>query len=159
LDRRYALVKGCTLAGLTQNVLYIARMLSQGGLHRDDYRGSRKKFVRWEEMTIRQERGSVVALGFVLHLRKASEVLKGRRDVERDSGDVEGEGRESKVNCASPKEEKNPLVPFATCQVAVLALSLLSLSPIHGPSRNNGPTSFSKGDATVRKAQCPLRLN
>jgi hypothetical protein len=64
---------------------------------------------------------------------------------------------------ASPKEGKNPLVPFATCKVAVLALSLTSFSSspsnIHGPSRNDGPTPLSKGDATVRKTQCPLRIH
>lgn len=70
-----------------------------------------------------------------------------------------------RLNCASPKEGKECFGPVcATCQVAVLALSLCvlpfslfsSLSPIHGPGSNNGPTSLSTRDATVRKTKCPL---
>lgn len=40
-----------------------------------------------------------------------------------------------------------------------LSPSLFSLSAIHGPSRNNGPTPLSKGDATVRKTQRPIWLD
>jgi hypothetical protein len=41
-----------------------------------------------------------------------------------------------------------------------LSLPSLRHSPtFHGPSRNNGPTPLSKGDATVRKTQCPLWIH
>src|SRR6266851_1016396 len=43
--------------------------------------------------------------------------------------------------------------------LSALSLSLSSLPPIHGPGRNNGPTPLSKGDATLRKTQCPLWIH
>jgi len=42
--------------------------------------------------------------------------------------------------------------------LSLLSLSLF-LSAIHGPGRNNGPTSLSTGNATVRTTQRPIWLN